>query len=448
LAKLLQSSSIKSITGVTTGTPADMAPEQVTGSEVGPAADRYSLAVMAFEMLAGTLPFDEAGVLEVLYAHVHREPPQPSARNATLTTRVDAIILRGLAKDPRSRWESCDEFVSALERAILPVEPEAERTIAYATQAPAAPPKPAAPPRTAAPARTVAATMIAAPPVATPVAAMAPAEKEKRRRRFGFLWIAAALILLLLVGTAAVMAMNRPTLDVRPARVAVGGRITVLATHLPKGQVGTIQIHSRIESFDFRADSDGNVLKNIELPLDIEPGTHQVELCWDGTCRAHQPLLVVSGGVAEVSPSTSPGSTPDQTPGSTPSTNPTPGKSPSPKPSSSPSSKPTSKPSPSPSPSPTPTTNPCQGNSNALTLTPSSQPIIALGGTASFTGSNFTPNSTVTVSYQKGNNAAVALPSVHASCGGKISVSASIAGGLARTDKITVCDVIKQCVTE
>src|SRR5581483_5095471 len=72
LAKLLQSSSIKSITGVTTGTPAYMSPEQVTGGEVGPAADRYSLAVMAYEMLAGTLPFDEAGVLEVLYAHVHR----------------------------------------------------------------------------------------------------------------------------------------------------------------------------------------------------------------------------------------------------------------------------------------------------------------------------------------------------------------------------------------
>jgi serine/threonine protein kinase len=74
LAKLLQGSSLKSMTGVTTGTPAYMAPEQVTGSKVGPAADRYALATIAYEMLAGVIPFDGEGLMELLYAHVHREP--------------------------------------------------------------------------------------------------------------------------------------------------------------------------------------------------------------------------------------------------------------------------------------------------------------------------------------------------------------------------------------
>src|SRR3981081_2726684 len=57
LAKLMQGSSLKSMTGVTTGTPAYMAPEQVTGSHVGPAADRSSLAALASAGLRGGVPF-------------------------------------------------------------------------------------------------------------------------------------------------------------------------------------------------------------------------------------------------------------------------------------------------------------------------------------------------------------------------------------------------------
>src|SRR2546427_7692109 len=94
LAKLMESSSIKSLTGVTTGTPAYMAPEQVSGSQVGPAADRYSLAVMAYEMLTGALPFDEGGVMEVLYAQVHKEPVPPSMLDHKLPPRVDAVLRR------------------------------------------------------------------------------------------------------------------------------------------------------------------------------------------------------------------------------------------------------------------------------------------------------------------------------------------------------------------
>src|SRR5467141_2354405 len=98
LAKLLQGSSLKSMTGVTTGTPAYMAPEQVAGSHVGPPVDRYALASIAYEMLTGVIPFDGDGLLELLYAQVHREPVPPSERNSSLPPRVDAVIMRGLAK--------------------------------------------------------------------------------------------------------------------------------------------------------------------------------------------------------------------------------------------------------------------------------------------------------------------------------------------------------------
>src|SRR5438046_10169277 len=118
LAKLLQGTSLKSMTGSTTGTPAYMAPEQVTGHQVGPAADRYSLATIAYEMLTGVIPFDGEALMELLYAQVHREPPSASVRNPSLSPQVDAVIARGLAKDPAARWESATAFVEALAGAL------------------------------------------------------------------------------------------------------------------------------------------------------------------------------------------------------------------------------------------------------------------------------------------------------------------------------------------
>jgi serine/threonine-protein kinase len=106
------------MTGVTTGTPAYMAPEQVTGHEVGPAADRYSLATIAYEMLTGSIPFQGLGVLELLYAHVHQDPALPSSLRSELNESVDAVVMRGLAKEPRQRWSTCDAFVTALATAL------------------------------------------------------------------------------------------------------------------------------------------------------------------------------------------------------------------------------------------------------------------------------------------------------------------------------------------
>ena len=82
LAKLLQGSSLKSMTGVTTGTPAYMAPEQVTGHQVGPAADRYSLATIAYEMLTGVDPVRRRGRDR---AAVRARPPRAGAAEQRAT---------------------------------------------------------------------------------------------------------------------------------------------------------------------------------------------------------------------------------------------------------------------------------------------------------------------------------------------------------------------------
>src|SRR5437879_6924374 len=69
-------------------------------------------------MLTSVIPFDGEVLMHLLYAQVHRLPTPPSARVASLGTEVDAVLMKGLAKDPASRWASATEFVDALESAL------------------------------------------------------------------------------------------------------------------------------------------------------------------------------------------------------------------------------------------------------------------------------------------------------------------------------------------
>jgi serine/threonine-protein kinase len=360
LAKLLEGNSLKSMTGVTTGTPAYMAPEQVTGNQVGPAADRYSLASIAYEMLTGAIPFDGESLMGVLYAQVHRYPSPPSARHSALGPKVDAVIMRGLAKDPGMRWESCGAFVDALSEALGHRAPAANPpTMVMAPPAMKTASVKRAPQPHAAMQATVA---VAYPgPRPQPGAAAAPATPGKRRIGRRLIGLAAILVVLISLGVCAAVA-QATTLTLDPDRVAPGGTVTVTASHVPAGKAGEIQLLSAFYTFLFRADGNGNVRQDITVPAGIELGDHVVRICWDESCHRSAPLHVVSGaaeaspsagaspsgsGTSSPQPSPSPGSTPKatSTPKSTPKASPTPTRPPaSPTP---------TKPPPSPSPSPT-----------------------------------------------------------------------------------------------
>jgi protein kinase-like protein len=335
LAKLMESSSIKSLTGVTTGTPAYMAPEQVTGSQMGPAADRYSLAVMAYEMLTGFLPFDQGGVLEVLYAQVHRVPDAPSSRSSKLGAKVDAVIMRGLAKDPAARWESCTAFVQALENALNAKKSAAvDRTVVFAPPVPAR--APAAVPHRAVEATTFVDT---AGPIRGPDPSVATHPPRRRSKR-GLVYAAigaVALILILLLGTAAYFVVTRPTtLELSRTTVSPGDTVVVTASNVPRNQAGNIELHSLLQTYPFKADGNGNVRGEIFLPNDLELGTHTLRICWSGACHAQAILHVVAGGLPQVSPV--PGTSP--TPGASPLPSSTPTHVPSPTPTRAPSLKP------------------------------------------------------------------------------------------------------------
>ena len=318
LAKLMHGSSLKSLTGVTTGTPAYMAPEQVTGGEVGPAADRYSLTTIAYEMFTGVIPFDGEALMELLYAQVHRYPSAPSARDQSLGPHVDAVVMRGLAKNPSERWESCTAFVNALDAALAVTSTAGGATMVMAP--------PAVATRPLAAAAVAAAATVAVAPAPPPM----PAPPHPRRVPWRVLAMVAGVLILLVavLGVVAWSANHRNyDLAISPQTAAAGDTVVVTADHLPANQAGQIELHSIVRTYGFRADASGVVNADVTLPLDIEPGDHIVKICWNNTCHQELTLhLIVPVGQASPLPTSPPSASPSSSPHSSPSptSNPTP----------------------------------------------------------------------------------------------------------------------------
>jgi streptogramin lyase/tRNA A-37 threonylcarbamoyl transferase component Bud32 len=107
--------------GRSVGTADYVAPEQIRGEEVKPAADLYSLGCLLFECLTGTAPFGRSSDFAVLFAHLEEAPPAATTRNPVLPEAVDAVLGRALAKEPEERYGTCCELIVAA-RAALGVE--------------------------------------------------------------------------------------------------------------------------------------------------------------------------------------------------------------------------------------------------------------------------------------------------------------------------------------
>jgi len=97
------------------GTPMFMAPEQWDGKAV-PASDQYALAIMAFRLLTGQLPF-QGSLGQIMRHHYMMQPPDPSSLNTQLSASIDEVIQRALAKQPSERFPSILEFAQAFAQA-------------------------------------------------------------------------------------------------------------------------------------------------------------------------------------------------------------------------------------------------------------------------------------------------------------------------------------------
>jgi serine/threonine-protein kinase len=105
-------------TGTVLGTASYLSPEQAKGERTTSASDRYSLAIVAFELLTGRRPFEGDSVAAEAAAHVTGEVPSVCDLNPELPCEIDPVFRKALAKDPAQRYASAAEFVASLRQSV------------------------------------------------------------------------------------------------------------------------------------------------------------------------------------------------------------------------------------------------------------------------------------------------------------------------------------------
>jgi pimeloyl-ACP methyl ester carboxylesterase len=103
-------------TGIAVGSPAYMAPEQASSDpHLDSRADIYAFGVMAYELITGVPPFTAPTAVQLVAAHLTREPESTRKHRPSTPVALDEIVLRCLAKRPSDRFQSADEIVARLD---------------------------------------------------------------------------------------------------------------------------------------------------------------------------------------------------------------------------------------------------------------------------------------------------------------------------------------------
>ncbi|MEO6794447.1 MAG: serine/threonine-protein kinase [Mycobacterium sp.] len=103
------------------------APELFSGGDFGPAVDVYSLACVLYQCLTGSPPYRADSVKMLANAHQSKPIPRPSYAGSTIPPTFDAVIAKGMAKDPAERYASAAELATAAYQALS--APDQHRTV-------------------------------------------------------------------------------------------------------------------------------------------------------------------------------------------------------------------------------------------------------------------------------------------------------------------------------
>src|SRR5271166_848737 len=100
--------------GTVVGTLAYMSPEHAQGGGIGPRSDIFSLGVVMYQMLSGTLPFQGASQVGLLYEIVHTRPPSLNKIRPDVPPALARVVEKALEKDPEQRYQSAGELLHDL----------------------------------------------------------------------------------------------------------------------------------------------------------------------------------------------------------------------------------------------------------------------------------------------------------------------------------------------
>ena len=112
------------VAGNVMGTPHYMSPEQCLGEEIDSRSDLYSLGVVMYQMLTGSLPFNSPTTTAVVMQHVNKEPPSLRSINLSVSPAVEAVVLHALKKRREDRPQTADALARELGAAVNAIAPQ------------------------------------------------------------------------------------------------------------------------------------------------------------------------------------------------------------------------------------------------------------------------------------------------------------------------------------